>query len=636
MKKSETGIPMETIDKYMDYEKKDVLEKVPEDLWYAWLERASEEDKGDEAFMKKLVVRRGECLRFAPDSLRADRDIVLKAAKSSPSAFLYASDELRNDRKLVKQAVNLNSGVIQHVPDRFRNDKGIGLLAVRKDGGNIVFLSEELQNDIDVIEASLGGSLYRLRYASEKVRGNKEIALKALSEYGTVFEYLPERLRADKDVVIAAVGSAWNALKFALGGLTGDRDVVLAAVRHDGYALQFASDKLKDDKEIVLTAVETYEGDVLEYASERLKDDKETVLSAVKRCEYSIGFASERLRHDGDVIRAVLDAHPGQFENLPEDVQENLDYILFGLESVVRHLPDPENYSFFDDATTEYYTDFEQSEDDFLDILESLPRENLREDPALNDRVCRLALEINDAYYKEGNYPYEEVHDRLVRRIEALFEEEDVPLRPILKAAIHALDKESEEKKEAKYSRLDPEERLFRENLDRYERIVGRSVLKYGSEEERAYLCPEGGFVQNCMSSFVKGLVYAQQGLYHESARWDDDDYEVDLDKAYEEISARLSPRIRVVRKACESYYSENVTVDLTDNIHLILVRSAPLKIMQIWVNKVDSEHEHGKWLAPDRLSEFCSMVEHISEIYGEYERIVRQRAAELREKYGL
>ena len=38
---------METTDKYMDYEKKDVIGKVPEDLWYAWLERASEEDKGD-------------------------------------------------------------------------------------------------------------------------------------------------------------------------------------------------------------------------------------------------------------------------------------------------------------------------------------------------------------------------------------------------------------------------------------------------------------------------------------------------------------------------------------------------------------------------------------------------------------
>ena len=627
---------METIDKYTDYKKKDVLGKVPEHLWYDWLARAPEADRADEVFMKKLVVRRGECLRFAPDSLRSDREVVLKAAKDCPSAIAYASETLQNDRRFVKQAVNLNSGVIQYVKDRFRNDRGIALLAVRKDGRNIAFLSEALQNDIDVIEASLGGNLYNLRYASDKVRDNKEIAMKALAQYGHVLEYLPERLRADKDVVTAAVSSAWNALGFALGGLRGDRDVVFAAVRHSGYALPFASDQLRDDKEIVLTAMETYEGDVLQYASERLRDDKETVLSAVRRCEYSISSASDRLRHDKDVILAVLEAYPGQFENLPEDVQENLDYILFGLESVARHLPDPEDYSFFDDATSEYYSDFEQAEDDFLDILESIPREVLREDPALNDRVCRLAVEMNDAHYNEGNFPYEEVHDRLVRRIEALFEENDIPVRPILREAIQALDKEREKKNEDKYSHLDPEQRLFYENLDRYEKIVGRSVLTYGAEQNRDYLSPGGSFVRNCMQSFVKDLVYAQGGLYHESERWDDDDYKVDLDKAYAEIRARLSPKIRVVRRAYEFYYSENIIVDVTDDIHLILVRAVPLKIMRIWVNKVDSEHEHGKWLAPDGLGEFCDMVEHISDIYGEYGEIAGQRAAELRERFGL
>jgi hypothetical protein len=407
-------------------------------------------------------------------------------------------------------------------------------------------------------------------------------------------------------------------------------------VRHDGYALQFASDKLKDDKEIVLTAIQNYEGDVLEYASERLKDDKETVLSAVGRCEYSIGYASERLRHDKDVIFAVLEAHPGQFENLPEDVQENLDYILFGLESVVRHLPDPEDYSFFADAVSEYYMDFEQAEDDFLDILESIPREVLRADPSLNDRVSLLAVEMNGAYYSEGNYPYEVVHDRLLCRMEALYEENDIPVRPVLKEAMDALKRKSEEKKEAKYGRLDPEDRLFYENLDRYEMIAGSSVLKYGAEDNRDYLSPEGGFVRNCMLSFVKDLVYARRGLYHDSELWEKDDYEVDLDKAYEEISARLTPELRVVRNAGEYYYSENITVEVTDRIHLILVRGAPLKILKIWVNKADSGHEHGKWLTPDRLDAFCDMIEHIRGICGRYERIAGQRAAMLRAKFGL
>ena len=627
---------METTDNYMKYTKEDVIRKVPEDLWCDWLAQASEEDRADEAFMKKLVLRRGECLRFAPDPLRSDPNTVLKIVKSDPSAFVYASDELQNDRKFVKQAVNMNADVIKYASDRFRNDKGIAFLAVRNNVGNFSFLSEEMQDDADVIEASLGGKLFKLKNAPEKVRDNKAFVIRTLSTYGGLLKDVSERLRADREVVTAAVGSAWNALEYAAEELRGDRDVVLAAVRHDGYALQFASDELKDDKETVLTAIETYEGDVLEYASNRIKDDKNTVLAAVKRCGDSIGFASERLRRDGDVIRAVLDANPSQFENLPEDVQEDLDYILFGLESVVKHLPDPENYSFFDDSTSEYYADFDQAEEDFLDIFESIPDDVLEDDPELSDRVCRLAVGMNGAYYREGNYPYEDVHDGFLRRIEALYEENDIPLSPILEEALRSLRAESKEKNEDRYGSLDPEQRLFYENLDRYEMIAGRSVMKYGSEDVRDYLAPDGSFVNNCMLSFVKDLVYSHNGLYHESELWDDDTYKVDLDGAYEDIRSRLSPKINAVRNASEACYSENITVDVADDIHLILVRAVAPKILEIWVNTADSGREHGKWLSPDRLGEFCDMVGHICGVYGEYRETAGQRAADLRDRFGL
>lgn len=626
---------METIEKYTDCKKEDVIRKVPEDLWCDWLTQAPDGDRADVAFMKKLVLRRGECLRFAPDPLRSDQSTVLKIVKNCPSAIVYASEELQNDRRFIKQAVNLNAGVIKYVSERFRNDKGLALLAVRVDREVFSFLPEEMQNDADVAEAWLGGKPFELKNAPEIIRDNKEFAIRTLSMYGGFLKDVSERLRAEKDVVTAAVGSAWNALGSAAKELRGDRDVVLTAVGHDGYALQFASEKLKDDKEIVLTAIETYEGDVLEYASERLKDDKETVLAAIKRCGDSIGFASERLRHDGDVIRAVLEAYPGQFENLPEDVQEDLDYILFGLESVVRNLPDPENYTFFEDSTSEYYADFDQAEEDFLDIFESIPSEVLKDDPELNDRVSRLAVELNGAYYKEGNYPFEDVHDGFIRRVEALYEENDIPIRPVLKEAVDALRRESEIKKDGKYKDLSPEERSFYENLDRYEKTVGGSAVRFGAEGEREYLDPAGGFVKNCMTSFVKDLVYSTDGLYRDSELREDDGYEVDLDKAYEEIRARLSPEINVVRNH-DSYYSENVTVDVTDGIRLILVRAFPLKIMEIRVNKVDSEREHGKRLSPDRLREFCDMVGHIRDIYGKYEGLAERRAAEIREKLGL
>ena len=69
---------METAEKYIDCNKEDVILNVPDHLWGEWFEHASEKDKTDETFMKKIVLRRGECLRFAPDSLKSDPHTVLK------------------------------------------------------------------------------------------------------------------------------------------------------------------------------------------------------------------------------------------------------------------------------------------------------------------------------------------------------------------------------------------------------------------------------------------------------------------------------------------------------------------------------------------------------------------------------
>ncbi len=57
--------------------------------------------------MKQMVLRRGECLKLAPDVLRSDGNTVLKAVRSNPSAYVYASDELQNDRKFVKPVIAL-------------------------------------------------------------------------------------------------------------------------------------------------------------------------------------------------------------------------------------------------------------------------------------------------------------------------------------------------------------------------------------------------------------------------------------------------------------------------------------------------------------------------------------------------
>ena len=618
---------------FLSAKKEEVYEKVPIYLWTDWIEHASEEDRNDVGFMRKLVAHRGECLRLAPDVLKSDRKIVMNAIKDFDYAIVFASEELQNDREFVKQALQARPGVIQYVKERFKNDRELALIVVRKYGAYIEDLSEELQRDPKVINAALGQNMANLRYMSELVRDNREVVLQAVSQSGHMLEYVSDRLRADKEVVLAAVPSAWNALSFALGGLNKDRDVVLAAVQGSGSALQFASEELKDDREIVLAAVENH-GAAYSYASDALHDDKELALLALKNCDYAFYSVSERLKRDRDVIAAALRISPQLFEVLPEELQTDPEIILFALETIAGNMPDSDNYSFFGDGTSEYYDAFKDAEEVFLDVAAKIPADRMKSDPALTEKLCALAITATEAYDDEADDPHGEDHDRLIFRFKGYLDEKGITASPALEEAVAAAEAELFHLNP--YDELEPEERLLHQNADWYDWYVDKMVREFGAESYREYLSPGGNYVRFCMVSFVKDLARSWPGLFHDYERWKDRDYEVDLDLVYEEIKGRLASKMEVKRAAYEYYYSEYVGIAVNGDIFFRLVRSAPLRILDLWVNQFDSEHEHGIWVAPDRLDRFCEMAEYVHDNYGRFSEMAEERAAKLREKYGL
>ena len=136
------------------------------------------------------------------------------------------------------------------------------------------------------------------------------------------------------------------------------------------------------------------------------------------------------------------------------------------------------------------------------------------------------------------------------------------------------------------------------------------------------------------MEKFVKEIIKNWEGRYHYDELWEDDEYEVNLDSVYEEISRRLSSKMKVVRAAYEYYYSENVNVTVNDKIYFKLVRDCPLKILELWVNNYNSDLERGFWIAPDRLNVFCDMAEYIHDNYGRFEERAKERAIKLKEEF--
>lgn len=610
--------------KYLDYPKKDVYDKVPVYWWSDWLENASEKDLSDIEFVKKLVIRRGECFSAAPAAVRADRSTALKAIRDFSYAINFASEELQNDRGFVLQAIEQRSDVFQYLKDKFKDDKKVALAAVGRSGWNLEYVSKRLKNDTDLVDLAMAEDVYFFRFASPEIRDNTEYVKAAVRERGELLSVLSDRMKSDRNVVLSAVSENGEALEYALDEYKNDREIVMAAVTNKGAALEYASKKLRGDKQIVLAAINN-DADALSYASGKLRDDKETALMAISKDGKAYYDVSKRLKRDTEVIKAAVNSS-GQkiFDAIPKDIKAGVDFILFMLETIKERLPDMDDYGEFADGTSEYYNVFEDSEDAFCDVVEQMPFEELKKDGALVDKICKLAVEIDDSYYDKGTYPYEYSHTRLPDRLKEYFEKNNVPYSDVIDKSIE--NREAKKYHPKEYGDDIPfEEKAFLRAADYYEWLAEKMRGEDGDEAFARYL--NGGFVYYVMEDFVKNLAANWEGLFHDSELWRDDEYEVDLDKVYEEIAERLSSKMTVRRTAYDYYYSENVKVFVNDNVRFELVREVPLRILELWVNDYDTDVESGFWVAPDRLDVFCDMAEYVQNNYETYEKRARAHA---------
>ena len=94
-------------------------------------------------------------LRFFPEHLRADKEVVLTAARQYGMALPHASQDLRADKEVVLTAVRHYGPAVQHASQDLLADKDIALAAVQQDGGALEFLPDFFRDDLEVVVAAV-------------------------------------------------------------------------------------------------------------------------------------------------------------------------------------------------------------------------------------------------------------------------------------------------------------------------------------------------------------------------------------------------------------------------------------------------------------------------------------------------
>eukprot|EP00971_Amphidinium_carterae_P197557 3920762-Amphidinium_carterae.1 len=119
----------------------------------------------------KRVLLDGLELRHVPKRLKRDRDIVLAAVTSRPSALQFAADECKRDRDIVLAAVRSYGQALEYAADECKRDREIVLEALRcadfEEESPLEFAADECKRDREIVLAAVKQNVYALEYAAE-------------------------------------------------------------------------------------------------------------------------------------------------------------------------------------------------------------------------------------------------------------------------------------------------------------------------------------------------------------------------------------------------------------------------------------------------------------------------------------
>jgi hypothetical protein len=115
--------------------------------------------------------------------------------------LLINYDSLKDDKQFFLN--NDISFIFKYASDSIKNDREVVLAAIKYNRNALCFASDEMKNDREVVITAVKRCGFVIRHASKNLRADKEIVLAAMKEDRIAFEYADEALKTDKDILLA-------------------------------------------------------------------------------------------------------------------------------------------------------------------------------------------------------------------------------------------------------------------------------------------------------------------------------------------------------------------------------------------------------------------------------------------------
>lgn len=344
---------------------------------YRRLRKAPEELRSDPQVVMEAMNQNPQAIKFAADSVKADRDCALKALQADWTLYTSIALELWDDREIALLFVPKCPRLFSKLSPWLKQDRElVRALLSNNNGWNVCEMSPEMLADRELVLMAarnagepffycLGRSW--LSYIHRRLMTDKEVVVAgAKVGYCTIAE-LPEVFKEDKEVLRAVLEGNpseivnaptlelprdWALAMLRKEGMTlkllpqfcNDRECVEAAVSQSCFAISFASIELRADKELARVAIHDFvenfsrhslrpemssSTDALPFLStlsKEIRSDKELMLKVVQRDGRQLCVVEPALLKDPEVVYAAVSRHPMALRYVAEHERDFEDH----------------------------------------------------------------------------------------------------------------------------------------------------------------------------------------------------------------------------------------------------------------------------------------------------------------------
>lgn len=207
----------------------------------------------------------GVALSQASKSLAKDKEVVKIAVLNQPASLKYADQSLKADKQFILELIRDFDGasftknvcsILEFSDPILQNDKEVVEEAVKKDNYSINYASSEVLNDDKFMYRLVIENKGLLNYdACKKLARDQEFMLKVLEEDPFLIQNASESIKSNKFIMDNVVSKNGNLLFYASSQLKNDKDLALRAIKEDEKAFAFVGINLKSDENFLIDAI---------------------------------------------------------------------------------------------------------------------------------------------------------------------------------------------------------------------------------------------------------------------------------------------------------------------------------------------------------------------------------------------